>query len=501
MTAVFDKDKCKQRNRLAAVRDGVNAAPVRLYRQLPDPAELQNEGLRYAHGTLPQSVEEALDRINSTRGSDASPLTPDDIYVLYAEAANNNFVEDRYWFLDGTTLRNIARNAADGVAFMNSHRTGGMSHPSELPFGRTFAGRYEEYKPDANGKVVQRALVGLYMPRNVRPNGDSGPSSDDLYRMITSGTLFDVSVGLGGGMIMCDVCAREVESEDCNHLAGTTRNMNSDQQEAQVARGVKGGKASYTLVDATMGEVSAVYDGAVPGAGFRKALRFARQHKLNLDDLAQARQVYADLLSTGDMDMEEVETMVENGIVRAFRKVFGRDDAPPPPDEPEDEGDAVPPPTEPAPPAATATMLAQQAELQRLQAQVATMSAERVVERATALVDGLITASKLYPYERAGAIALFKQAMQDDERDSTLVTFSDGEGQEHKVTRTALLEAQYKARPAHNLTEEAVVAFTLPTGGAPSKDEKVQAEVKAAMQATPEGRAAWAKHEARNGTK
>ena len=90
-------------------------------------------------------------------------LADDDVFVHYLEAANSNFIADRFMFLDDSTLQNIASDAQAGFAFMNSHRTGGLSHPSELPFGRAFCGRFELAKDGSS-----RAIVGIYMLKGVK---------------------------------------------------------------------------------------------------------------------------------------------------------------------------------------------------------------------------------------------------------------------------------------------------------------------------------------------
>ena len=292
--ADFDRKLCAARNRIAARRDGVNASPVLLSRGMPEPYA---EQLAASYGKLPKSEDDVMAAINARRVN-CDPLTADQVWYGYAEAANSNFIPDRYMFLDASTLRNIARDAEAGFAFMNSHRTGGMSHPTELPFGWSFAGRYEE----TEGR--KRAIIGVYMLRGVKPNGDSGPSTDDLAAMIDAGTVPDVSVGLYGGDAVCDVCGEDVnamtDSGDwlCPHVPGTTYNVNPSQQKAQKGRGVQDGCASYSLVNARCGETSAVYDGAVPGAGFRKALALSAA----MDDACrlQAGRAYVKLARDHD---------------------------------------------------------------------------------------------------------------------------------------------------------------------------------------------------------
>ena len=303
----FNQDKCQQRNHLAARRDGVNAAPMRFLKRAEMEKFLaQSPHNRGGAGKLPASDAEALSIINAKL---AKPLTLEQIHIHYIEAANTNFVGDRYLFLDPSTLKNIATDAQAGFAFMNSHRTGGLSHQSELPFGRTFCGRFENYtdEPEGDaqpGETRQRTVVGFYMLAGVKPNGDSGPSTDDLSAMIDAMTVFDVSVGLYGGDAICDVCGEDLNAYDsvegwlCPHVPGSTYKMTAEQVEAQKARGVGDGAASYSLCDSHCGEVSAVYDGAVPGAGFRKALSFAKDGGLSEDALVQLQHAYEALLAS-----------------------------------------------------------------------------------------------------------------------------------------------------------------------------------------------------------
>src|SRR6185437_16294394 len=98
--------------RLAARRDGVETGALRF---LPA-EELSAKGQR---GTLPQAPDAVMSAINALLPEGVKPLTPADVFVHFAEAANTNFIPDRYAFMDRSTLRNIAVDAARGVAFMN----------------------------------------------------------------------------------------------------------------------------------------------------------------------------------------------------------------------------------------------------------------------------------------------------------------------------------------------------------------------------------------------
>lgn len=295
-TPHFNSEACATRNRRSALRGGLSAAPVTLG----------------ATGSLSES--DALARINALRvGGD--PLTAGDVHIRYAEAANGNYIPSRYMFLAESTLRNIGEGANDGVAFMNSHRTGGFSTESELPFGQTFWGEYDLRK--------KCALVGVFMLRGMNPNGANGPSTDDLAAMIDAGTLRDVSVGLYGGEALCDLCDRPVDSygeEGCPHAPGTHRGLSVAQMEAQRKRGVPDGCATYSLHESRFGEVSAVFDGAVPGAGFRKALKLAAQGALSLSELAEARTSYVALART--TDFQEVTPEVIQQLAQALSALW-----------------------------------------------------------------------------------------------------------------------------------------------------------------------------------
>ncbi|WP_394794862.1 hypothetical protein [Armatimonas sp.] len=260
-------------------------------------------GNRGGVGKLPSSVSEALTLINARCNDGDEPLTEEDVYIHYLEAANNAFVSDRFCFIGESTLKNIATDAAAGFAFMNSHRTGGYWSPSELPLGATFCGRFERVSSSSDddqtdqtdqtddsaenqasdagstrddGSNQRRAVVGVYLLKGVAPNGGNGISTDDMHRSIKARTIFDCSVGIYGGQQVCDVCGHGLYELDeeyrylCAHYPGSVYNMTEEQITAQLAKGVTDGRCSYSWEDANCNEVSAVYDGACPGAGFVK---------------------------------------------------------------------------------------------------------------------------------------------------------------------------------------------------------------------------------------
>lgn len=294
----FSAEKCRQ-HRLAAANQHVEAVGFRFL-----PVTEKSETLARSQGSLPATAEAALERINANLPQGAPALTSDDVFLHVLEAGNNNLVADRWCFLHQSTLKNVAREAGEFRSLMNSHATGSMCAPAQLPYGVTYAGRYEE------DSGAERAFVAAYMLARfynaatgeydlVRPNGAQGPSTAELNAMILAGVQRDVSLGLHpgeDGETLCDVCGKdpwEWDDDGCMHIPGTDRGLTPEQIKAQKARGVTTGYATYSLVNFHMGEVSSVYDGAVPGAGYRKALVASREGTLSGEHLAQARRSYS----------------------------------------------------------------------------------------------------------------------------------------------------------------------------------------------------------------
>jgi hypothetical protein len=349
----LDPELCKRRNRLQALRYGVNTATLQLARELPVKPEFRS-------GRVYKNKTEALEVINSKLPNGAPKLTEEEVLIFTMESASNNFVGDRYLFLGTSTLRNIAKGAEQGFAWMNSHATGSLSTPSQLPFGKAFAGQYERYpSADPTQARFERSLVQAYMLSGKHPNGSNGPSTDDMYAAIMGGTIFDVSMGLAGGDPICDLCGNELrDRERCTHVPGTSRNVTHEQTLVQKRRGVKKGFASYTLENAHPSEVSAVYDGAIPGAGFSVALEALKDGGLSQREVIELSASYSNLISQGDIPMYEQLEYSEakqpnfvDKVAMAFAKLMaGGSDGDSGPSSNPTPSPAPTPPTPPTPP-------------------------------------------------------------------------------------------------------------------------------------------------------
>jgi hypothetical protein len=529
----LDAQRCRIRNAKAA-RKGLNAVPVRLLAQAPRPIDTNDpateKGLRIvtASGTLPRTDAGVIERINKVRGEDQEPLTLDQVYVAYAEAGNSNFISKYFMFLSASTLRNISRRANRSIAFMNSHRTGGLSTPAELPYGRTFAGRFEQtLAPD--GRTFNRTLLGVYMLRGEHPNGANGPSTDSIYSGIKAGTIFDVSLGIQGGDEVCDVCKYPLDYDDpdvdevaCGHIPGTHHLMTDDEIKASIARGVPDGVCSFTLEDATAGEVSPVFDGAVPGAGFRKALRAARARHLSAADLAEARRSFGPLARRRDFSANPTppdrgrpapqnrgpampkDPRKKTVTLAALGQLLSQAGI-----EFEDDDDAAETPAAAAAPARPATQAAAAAtptpaadrpaseideRFRLLEEQNArleqTLAAERqaretdgreqrrrtVLAQAESWAEQQVRLGAATPAERDEMVALYAQAATDDHEHPAQVAYRDATNTPKVGTRVQALAAYMGKRGRHDFSTEHVAprdapaAEGTPAGSAPLFD-------------------------------
>lgn len=203
-----------------------------------------------------RATPEALLEVAKKAAPDPSVFDERPPFYWGAEISSNRL--DAYsTVMEASTLRNFAQDATAGVAFMNSHRTGGfLSGAAELPLGRSVGGRFI----GGQGNGLARTMADFYAVRGLNLNGIS---TDDLIDGMRSGVVSDVSVGFSGGEVCCSICKRDMRRDpECWHMPGIEYDLRDDEGHKTGQRAVAVG----SIENARLNEVSAVWDGATPGA-------------------------------------------------------------------------------------------------------------------------------------------------------------------------------------------------------------------------------------------
>lgn len=250
-------------------------------------------------------------------------------FIWPAEISNNNL--DFYFCrMAESTLRNFAADSTAGVTFLDSHDS------SNLGYGRSLSGVFE-----AAGEG-QRTIAYFYTVPGIKLNGgQSYASTDDFILAVRSGLASDVSVGVYGGERICDICGKDIYSFDwntweyeCPHIPGVEY-PTGDRGESTIL-------ATFAWENGRLAEVSAVYDGATPGAAIIKATRMIESvevppmvlHQLEtkyhmkmpekrfviakpekkterkMDELEQIQEVLAETEAAGETPTEQVRWLI-----------------------------------------------------------------------------------------------------------------------------------------------------------------------------------------------
>jgi hypothetical protein len=183
---------------------------------------------------------------------------------FWAAEISSNRLDAYFSRMDVSTLSNFARDAKDGVSFLDSHDS------RKLGFGQSLSGTFE------TGGDVSRVLADFFTVPGINFGGQhSYRSTDDFIRAVKAGLARDVSVGFYDGRELCDICGDPIWGwTDCPHWPGTEYSIDEEDKETVLA--------TSTIFDAHLAEVSAVFDGATTEAMIIKAQReleaeYARQ--------------------------------------------------------------------------------------------------------------------------------------------------------------------------------------------------------------------------------
>lgn len=209
---------------------------------------------------MPESIEEDL---RSLIPGDLGGVDP---YFFRAEISSGR-LDSYYTRMAVSTLKNFAKDATAGVAFLDSHDKG------KLGFGRSLQGHFNE----------NRVIADFYTAPGIEFGGQhSYKSTDDFIRALQFGLVNDVSVGFYEGQMMCDICGHEFyDFANCQHWPGQTYEV----EESEVI-------STFTNENGRLAEVSAVYDGATPGAMILRAEGMAEAGLLDGEEIRRLETQY-----------------------------------------------------------------------------------------------------------------------------------------------------------------------------------------------------------------
>ena len=214
---------------------------------------------------------------------------------------SNDQIDSYFTHMLPSTLNNFVTGARAGISFLNSHRH------NELPFGRSVDGRL------ISDGQRQRVLADFFTLPGLNLNG---VTTDDFIAGVRAGIVSDVSVGFHGGTHFCDICKTNYMSWDCPHLAG----MKFEVKDAGLVT------CTVSIDNATLSEVSSVFDGATPDATIQKAQRMAENGELKPEAVRVLEARYRVRLSTKRsfpaVKPERGRTMDFEQIVNQIREVL-----------------------------------------------------------------------------------------------------------------------------------------------------------------------------------
>lgn len=220
-----------------------------------------------------RATPDELEAIALSRGIDPAVFQERAPFFWLNEISSDR-LDAYYTTMDpATTLANFAREAGEGRAFLAGHNS------RTLPFGYTLTGQLE-----TQGDVT-RVLADAYTLRDLELGG---VRTNDFIDGARAGLIRDTSVGFFGGQFICSICGLDMRRDwDCWHIPGFEYEVK--EPGSNIVRLVL---CTATVVDAHLSEVSAVYDGATPGAAILQAQRQAEAGRIRPEQARLIEQRY-----------------------------------------------------------------------------------------------------------------------------------------------------------------------------------------------------------------
>lgn len=201
-----------------------------------------------------------------------APIVPnipaEDIYMFAAVISNQN-LDSYFTKMAESSLRNYAKDATEGVAFLAGH-----DH-RDLPLGYSVDGQLD--------LSTMSVMADFYTVRGIQVNK---VNTDQFIKAVEANLIRDVSIGFKDGLdfaYTCSVCGLSMWDWDCIHIPGVTYDTVTNPEADPALQQTIQELCFAWVQNANLSEVSAVFDGATPGAMLTKATREQRAGRLKPD--------------------------------------------------------------------------------------------------------------------------------------------------------------------------------------------------------------------------
>lgn len=225
--------------------------------------------------------------------------------------ASSSRLDSYYTRMDEQSLKNYAKDATDGVMFLDSHVK------RQLGYGQSVHGEYVagDLLSDKN---PSRMHADFFTIPGIKLNA---VDTDSFIDGVRSGVIRDVSIGFIPESFECSVCGRDPFdwwSMDCMHIPGAYY----DKTGKEVTSKSKGEQAFAWVRNARLSEVSAVFDGATPGAHIEKAKYLVERGELSRADVTCLERSLRVRLPTAAILVPSFAIRGESLVVESGEAIF-----------------------------------------------------------------------------------------------------------------------------------------------------------------------------------
>lgn len=215
-----------------------------------------------------EATPDELMKLIRQRAKDPTIFDEGVVPFTWSAQVSNSTLDTYFTRQDTQSLKNYAKNANEGVMFLDSH------DKRQLGFGQSLRGTFtpssekvNERTPNDNDPATVDVdfftIPGMRLGR---------ADSDSFIAGVRSGVIHDVSISFMPDRFECNFCRQDPFdwwSMECMHIPGAYYDSTGNKI---VKKRDEGGTQAFAWVrDSRLLEVSAVYDGATTGAYIKKA--------------------------------------------------------------------------------------------------------------------------------------------------------------------------------------------------------------------------------------